>query len=117
MDLKPADASLAVVERVADGAVSAPASAPPRRRGRPPLMIPETVLREIRAIAGEGRLFRVHFTRSGLYARARRMFGSWEAAVRAAGVDYDQAIRVARQRGVDRRRRIRRARRRSASIR
>jgi len=43
-------------------------------------------------------LFRVHHTRLDLYARARRMFGSWAAAVAAAGLDYEVALGRARQR-------------------
>lgn len=43
-------------------------------------------------------LFRVHHTRPDLYARARRMFGSWAAAVAAAGLDYPAAVRQARRR-------------------
>jgi hypothetical protein len=53
-------------------------------------------------------LFRVHHTHPGLYARARRQFGSWAAAVRAAGVDYDTALTAARNRSIQARRRRRR---------
>lgn len=43
-------------------------------------------------------LFRAHHTRPDLYARARRMFGSWAAAVAAAGLDYAAAVGRARPR-------------------
>lgn len=54
-------------------------------------------------------LFRAHHTRPDLYARARRMFGSWAAAVAAAGLDYAAAVGQARRRG-DRARRRRHSR-------
>jgi hypothetical protein len=74
----------------------------------------DVVLEKIRHLAGrdEG-IFRVHLTHSGLYARARRMFGSWAAAVEAAGVDYGQSLERARGRGL-RARRARAAKRRAA---
>lgn len=53
-------------------------------------------------------LFRIHRTHADLYARARRQFGSWAAAVSAAGLDYLGAVRVARMRAVRSRRRGRR---------
>ncbi|HNX50402.1 MAG TPA: hypothetical protein PKL08_09570 [Thermoanaerobaculaceae bacterium] len=43
-------------------------------------------------------LFRVHHTRPDLYARARRMFGSWAAAVSAAGLYYEAVLRSAQLR-------------------
>ena len=43
-------------------------------------------------------LFRAHRTHPALYARARRLFGSWEGAVRAAGLDYAELVAIARQR-------------------
>jgi len=57
------------------------------------------VIVQIRELAagGDG-LFRVHRTHPDLYARARRYFGSWAAAVGVAGLDYASAIRVARDR-------------------
>ena len=78
-------------------------------RGRPSLMSAAAVLERIGqlAIRREG-LFRVHHTHPGLYARARRQFGSWAAAVRAAGVDYDIALTAARRRSIQARRRRRR---------
>ena len=78
-------------------------------RGRPSLMSAAVVLEKISqlAIRREG-LFRVHHTHPGLYARARRQFGSWAAAVRAAGVDYDTALGAARRRSIQARRRRRR---------
>ena len=77
-------------------------------RGRPSLMSAAAVLEKIGqlAIRREG-LFRVHHTHPGLYARARRQFGSWAAAVRAAGVDYDTALSAARLRSIQARRRRR----------
>lgn len=84
---------------------------PRRGRGRPALMDSVTVLERIRQLAraGEG-LYRVHHTHSGLYARARRQFGSWADAVRAAGLDYVEAVTVARRRSIETRRRQRRSR-------
>ncbi len=84
----------------------------PRRPGRPLEMSAEELIERIRRIAGsrEG-LFRVHHRNSGLYSRARRSFGSWSAAVQAAGLDYCEALNGARLRSLrTRRRRSRRAR-------
>lgn len=91
----------------------------PRRRGRPLEMSAEDLIERIRRIAGsrEG-LFRVHHRNSGLYSRARRSFGSWSAAVQAAGLDYREALNGARLRSIrTRRRRSRRRRRRARSLR
>lgn len=85
-----------------------------RGRGRPTLMRPDVVLERIRNIAREGGLYRIHRTHSSLYARARRQFGSWAGAVQAAGLDYSQAVNVARRRSIETRRRLRRQRVRSA---
>jgi len=76
-----------------------------RRRGRPIEMAPEEVLARIGALASrdEG-LFRVHRAHPALYARARRLFGSWEGAVRAAGLDYAELVATARQRAARARR-------------
>jgi hypothetical protein len=62
-------------------------------------MAPQELLKLIRQLAdgGEG-LFRIHRTHGGIYARARRQFGSWAAAVAAAGVDYRRAVASARKR-------------------
>lgn len=88
--------------------------APRRGRGRPLLMSRDAVLERIRQLAArEEGIFRVHLTHSGLYARARRMFGSWAAAVEAAGVSYGQSLSQARGRA-RRTRRNRAARRRAA---
>lgn len=75
-------------------------STQPRSRiGRPAIMSREALLDRIREIAGEGHgLFRVHREHPEIYARARRRFGTWEEAVRRAGVDYDAAVRTARDR-------------------
>jgi len=82
-----------------------------RGRGRPILMHAPAVLDKIRQLGRrrEG-LFRVHHTHPGLYARARRQFGSWAAAVAAAGMDYGSSVSAARQRSVRGRRRRRRYR-------
>lgn len=82
-----------------------------RGRGRPILMAAPVVLDKIRQLSRrrEG-LFRVHHTHPGLYARARRQFGSWAAAVAAAGMDYGSSVSAARQRSIRGRRRRRRYR-------
>jgi hypothetical protein len=66
---------------------------------------PELLYRIRRLADSREGLFRVHRRNSGLYARARRTFGSWSAAVKAAGLDYHQALNVARQRALKARRR------------
>lgn len=87
---------------------------PGRGRGRPLLMSRDAVLEKIRLLAGrEEGLFRVHLAHSGLYARARRMFGSWAAAVEAAGLSYGQTLERARGRSL-RTRKARAAKRRTA---
>jgi hypothetical protein len=69
------------------------------------------VLDKIRAFAAETRgLFRAHQAQPALYARARRLFGSWSAAVRAAGLDYELALDSARSRAAQARRQRRRQR-------
>jgi hypothetical protein len=90
-------------------APSAPELVAPRRRGRPVEMAPETVLERIRGLSErrEG-LFRVHRTHPALYARARRLFGSWEGAVRACGLDYGQIVHRAFERAAQTRRRAQR---------
>jgi hypothetical protein len=76
-----------------------------RKRGRPLEMSQTEVLARIRHLANtELGLFRIHHTHSDLYARARRQFGSWAAAVAAAGVDYASAVNTARQRATETRR-------------
>ena len=47
---------------------------------------------------------------SALYARARRLFGSWSAAVRSAGIDYESLQGATRARSLQTRRRNRRRR-------
>lgn len=85
------------------------------RRGRPLLMSRERVLERIQALArSENGLFRVHREHPSFYARARRLFGSWSAAVTAAGVDYGSAVGAARARSLHSRR-ARTRRRRPAS--
>lgn len=80
------------------------------RRGRPLLMSRERVLERIQGLARtEDGLFRVHREHPGFYARARRLFGSWSAAVAAAGLDYGSAVGAARARSLrNRRSRMRR---------
>jgi hypothetical protein len=57
----------------------------PRRRGRPLEMTKDEVCAEIRRLAAiERGLVAIHRRNPGLYARARRQFGSWAAAVREA---------------------------------
>ena len=88
-------------------------SAPPKRgRGRPAGMTVQELLERIRKLAkSRDSLFRVHHRNPSLYARARRRFGSWSAALQAAGLDYREAMTWARQRSIQsRRRRSRRAR-------
>jgi len=51
------------------------------------------VLSNIRTLHEQaGGLSRVHRTHAALYARARRLFGSWREAVKASGLDYRQEI-------------------------
>jgi len=60
-----------------------------RRRGRPIKMTRGEILERIRQLARrKDGLFRVHRKHAALYASARRMFGTWSAAVAAAGIDY-----------------------------
>jgi hypothetical protein len=74
------------------------------RRGRPPLLSPEQVMEQIRSAAAAGTLFRVHRESPALYARARRVWGSWANALRAAGQDPGHVVREARRRAVESRR-------------
>jgi uncharacterized protein HemY len=63
------------------------------------------LLKRIRALAHEpDGLFRVHHLDTGLYARARRQFGTWAAAVQAAGLNYGDAVEAARRRSLQTRR-------------
>jgi hypothetical protein len=78
-----------------------------RRRGRPLEMAPSEVLHRIRDEHARGTLFRMHHEHPGLYARARRLFGTWARAVAAAGVDHDRAVADARRRSLETRRRAR----------
>ncbi len=84
-------------------APAAPGAA--RRRGRPPRLAPDEVMERIRDAASRGALFRIHREQPALYARARRLWGSWAGALLAAGVDYGQAIADARLRALASRRR------------
>ncbi len=76
-----------------------------RKRGRPLEMQPEEVLRRIQGLATQGALFRVHLDHPALYARARRLFGSWAGAVARAGYDHERAVHNARRRANESRRR------------
>ncbi len=76
-----------------------------RKRGRPLEMQPDEVLRRIQGLATEGALFRVHLDHPALYARARRLFGSWAGAVARAGHDHGRAVHDARRRSSQGRRR------------
>lgn len=80
----------------------------PRKRGRPLEMTADEVLGRIRGLAEDRGLFRIHHDHSALYARARRLFGSWAGALRAAGLDPDATIREARRRSFEARLRARR---------
>jgi hypothetical protein len=67
------------------------------------------VLQRIRALAARPPgLFRVHRNHPALYARARRLFGSWSAAVAAAGLDHALVVSTARRRAIATRLRRRR---------
>jgi hypothetical protein len=79
--------------------------AAPRRRGRPPIASADEVLDHIRTVATNNALFRVHIDQPALYARARRLWGSWAGALKAAGLDYDGAMAEARRRALATRRR------------
>jgi hypothetical protein len=72
-------------------------------RGRPALVPREIVLEHIRRLSrSEAGLFRAHHIHGALYARARRQFGSWAAALEAAGIDYRETLSQARKRGAAR---------------
>ena len=75
------------------------------RRGRPLEMQPEEVIQRIRELGANGGLFRVHLDQPALYARARRLFGTWAEAVARAGHDHGRAVSEARRRSVEGRRR------------
>jgi hypothetical protein len=70
------------------------------------------ILERIRSLAmrPDG-LFRMHEKQPAFYAQARRRFGSWPAAVRAAGLDYAAIVNAAQRRATATRRRRRRQRR------
>lgn len=75
-----------------------------RKRGRPLEMSADEVLRLIRDKQAAGTLFRVHREQPGLYARARRLFGSWARALETAGLDHSRAMADARRRSLETRR-------------
>jgi hypothetical protein len=84
---------------------------PAGRRGRPIEMQPAMLLERIQKLASRrDGLFRIHRTHRDLYSRARRQFGSWAAAVQAAGLDYEIAMRRARARSIENRRKPTRSR-------
>lgn len=78
-----------------------------RKRGRPLEMSADEVLRLIRDKQSAGTLFRVHREQPALYARARRLFGTWARALQLAGLDHAQAMAEARRRSLETRRRTR----------
>jgi hypothetical protein len=63
------------------------------------------VLEQIRSVAAAGGLFRVHIDQPAMYARARRLWGSWAGALLAAGLDYESTLAEARRRALETRRR------------
>jgi len=83
--------------------MSTPQSA--RKRGRPLEMQPDEVLLRIRQLSEQHSMFRVHLHQPALYARARRLFGTWARAVSLAGLDHASAVSEARRRAVEARRR------------
>ena len=95
------------------GADSPPAvRAPPRRPARAPERHgPRGSPGEDSPARAAEMLFRIHLTYPGFYARARRQFGSWQGAVLAAGVSYQEIVVRARSRSLStrsqRRRRVR----------
>ena len=99
--MKPSSPLTDTIETTVD-APGASSSTTKRRPGRPLEMPRPMVLETIRRLAlrDEG-LFRVHRTHGALYARARRLYGSWAAAVAEAGVDYGKALETARRRATD----------------
>lgn len=99
-DLAPATAHAA-------GSATSEHDGPRRRRGRPLEVLPQEVLRQIRDLEDRGQLFRVHLDTPALYARARRLFGTWAAALGAAGVNHGETVAAARQRSLETRRRRR----------
>ena len=89
--------------------VGAPRDASRRRRGRPLEMTRDEVLVQVRRLADRGALFKVHRSSPPLYARARRLFGTWAATVAAAGLDYRALVEHARRRSVTARQERRRS--------
>jgi hypothetical protein len=57
---------------------------------------PDDVLAEIRRIHRAGRSLRRHQVSVSLYEVGRRLFGTWQAAVEAAGLNYEHASGVRR---------------------
>ena len=108
----------AAIELAPPGDRPANLAAPPpaARAGRPLLVPPAEVLDHIRRLARSDRgLFRVDHTHPTLYARARRLYGSWAAAVAAAGLDYRRTVEDARRRSIENRVRERRRARRAGA--
>jgi hypothetical protein len=98
-----------VIEDFASASTPGPHPGTPRKRGRPLEMAPQEVLRWIRDLAERGQLFRVHHDAPALYARARRLYGTWAAALGAAGVNHGATVAAARQRALETRQQRRRA--------
>ena len=61
---------------------------PPRRRPGPPLLEKEGVLREIQRRRRSGKALACTQVPSRLRRSGERRFGSWKAAIEAAGLDY-----------------------------
>ena len=97
----PASAVRAYAAARDRGPLDPPSRATPRRRGRPPLATPEEVMDQIRTVARAGGLFRVHVVNPALYARARRLWGSWAGALLAAGIDHGATVSAARRRALE----------------
>ncbi len=94
----PPDPITVALAKVRGARLASAAARPVRRRGRPPAASPEEVQAEIRRVAASEQLFRVHIARPALYARARRLWGSWAGALLAAGIDYEVAMAESRRR-------------------
>jgi hypothetical protein len=109
-DSNPEEIRVAQAIASDDPASTIGSNAVSRTRGRPVMMSPNAVIERIRQLAHSEGLYKVHHAHSGLYARARRQFGSWAGAVQAAGVDYGAALFVARRRSIETRRKLRRER-------
>jgi len=112
MSTSPTEAALIGAEApqvpvaITHGGSLMPSMRPPRRpRGRPLEMSADEVLQRIRTRGSSGELYRVHLVEPALYARARRLFGTWAQALASAGIDHAAAVAAARRRSHAARRR------------